>query len=413
MDSSLAIRALMMTRWLLVVLVTLSSRIGLAEIKFDILDNCHGLTIVYESLRSDPTIPATCRAPSNPIERALASHTRLNEAHLCFLYSPPAPFLSNFSCFRSSVETGAVLTCFRSATLSDIQEYKEQFATEFANKVTEYLAAAAACGASNGDSTHAQQTQFAPFLRYVSNFEFGFIAGLGADRPSSSSVVHGYASIDPEVEEASSALEFVYFITDAPKYAPSGERRSVGDWIITIDDAMPADKAFNANAKILANLTSYSIDLHTNRGVSQSEKLAHLERWQRAVANTLEAEGFQLLSDGDLKAYTGMSGKEMLDKSTTLLPFGSRQSAAVKWAPTLLVLLNVERPRCTNAGGVIGAYVMTMEPIPDVASDFGDVSLFLVGLGSCSHSSNSSTRKYFKGLIDETTTDLINSLRLD
>jgi hypothetical protein len=254
-------------------------------------------------------------------------------------------------------------------------------------------------------------------LSLVSRFEFGYITSLGTGRPSDSSVVHGYAATDPTISgDAPSALEFVHVLVGMPKHSRAGERKTVGDWVVYVDDARELDKGLNEQARrqrvpIVTDVTLYELERHTTHSVPQSAKLAGLERLQRAIARSLEDEGFEAVSDDDLKAHTGMSSREFAEQVMKNVSFGWKQNAPVKFAPTLLILLNEKRPRCAKDGGAMAAYLMAVEPTPEVDADFGGIALFLVGMGECSRSSVSSTRTYINGLIEEATNQLLTTLQ--
>lgn len=341
----------------------------------------------------------------------------LDASTVCFDESVPAAFLDGFSCFWPG--SASTLVCFRSADISDITNYKQNYQENFAAREMNYLAAAKRCRASNGDSTNAQPTLFPPQLTFISRFEFGFITGLGRERPPASSIMHGYASTDSKISGgAPRAIEFVYVIVGGAYRRQAAEERVVGNWVVRVDDSTEFEASFNREAQRRGNRVSIDATLYelerrgTTTPTSQSAKLALGGDLQRAIARILEEEGFETMSETRLRAETGMGTKEMLEKIGQRMPFGSRQGAGGKLGPTILILLNQRRPRCTdNGAGAIGAFLMAIQPVPDVASDFGVVGFTVMGVGACSRTAAGSTRTYISGLIEEATREVLTALQ--
>jgi hypothetical protein len=418
--AKLSIFKVAFARPLVVACLTWSS-FAQAAVNLDKLTACDDIARLYEFMKERQlTESSSCRPARSSLEKELIVRSGLDASQLCFDQSAPAPFLEGFSCISQEEKTGNVLVCFRSADGGDIRQYKAQYKEKFAPAGKKYLSEAAACRASNGDSVEASPTLFPPLLSLISRVEFGFITSLGKERPSDSSIVHGYATTDPSISNnAPSALEFVYVITNVPKYSSTSEQETIGNWLIHIDEDKELEEGYNREARkrripVMLDSTSYKLERSTTASVSQGAKLALAEGLQRVLAKSLEDEGFESISDDELQAKTGMSTTEMIKEITKRMPFGTRQNLPLRLGPTLLILSNERRPKCTKdrAGGAMAVYLMAIQPVPEVTSDFGSVGLMIAGLGECARTTTKSTRTYINGLIDESTSQLLTALRL-
>lgn len=393
-----------------------------AAINLDILTACADMAQLYEYLKARP-VPSsnTCRAANGPIETVLLERTRVDASSFCFMQAAPVPSLKGFTCVRTLESASlASLVCFRSASISDIKLYKEQYGQKFAEPVSNYLSAAAACHASNGDTSQAERLSLPWLLSLVSRFDFGFVTLLGKKRLSDSEVVHGYATTDPSIQGATpSALEFVYVTVDNPRYSPDAQRKKAGDWVVLIDDSKGANDFINQEwrkrgAPLTIDMTHYTLERRTTVSVAQDTKLALIKRLQTAIAESLEEEGYEAISDDDIMAKTGKSTTETLGEVTKRMPFGTRDAPRGTLGPTMLILLNERRPRCTKDGaGAMSAFLASGQPIPQVASDYGSVGLMLLSMGACARSTTASTRTYIRGIIDEATEKLLKTLQMN
>lgn len=388
-----------------------------AAINFDKLTACDDIARLQATLNSAiGRKPAGCRAPRGDMERAIEKRSALGANILCFQASSPVAALQGFSCMRPEVPTGASLVCFREAALSDVKSYKEQYGEKFAAPASRYMAAAAKCSASNGDTSTAIQTGFPMLLSFISRFEFGFITLLGKQRLTDSSVIHGYAATDPSAgSNVPSAIEFFSLFVGAEEYVRAGVGKTVGEWTARIDDNAKLDAAANAefrkrNAPMMMDTTTISLTRRTTASLTQQAKLALLKDFQKAIASAFEDEGFKLVSDAELKAKSGRNSQETIAEIAKSMAFGANDMP-VKMGPDFFVLVNERQPACTrNGNGAMAAYLMSTQPVADVRSDYGSVGIIIAGLGACSRTSSSVTRTYVNGLIEEANNTLLKAL---
>jgi hypothetical protein len=316
---------------------------------------------------------------------------------------------------QPEVPNGASLICFRDAALSDVRRYKDLYGDKYAEPVSKYLGAAAACAVTNRDSSIAVGTLFPQLLTIISKFEFGFISSLGKGSHTDSAAIHGYASTDPSISgNPPTAIEFVNVFTGGQKYAPQGVRKNAGDWAIYIDDNKDTNRKTNEELRkkhspLVIEMTSYTFKRSTGDSLSQSDKNRILEGLQKAIAGALEDEAFETWSESDIKARTGKASGELADQIASNMSYGAMGSP-VKLGRMVLVLMNEKRPRCTAGGqGAMAAYILYTQPLPDVKTDYGGIGLIIAGVGSCRRSS-ATTRTYIRGLIESANDQLLKAL---
>lgn len=388
-----------------------------AAISFDKLTACSDITRIYGSLKANPTSGrVNCRSPRDSLEREVMNRSGLDTSQLCFLESSPAPFVDGFSCARPSVPGGgAELVCFRAAASDDLRVYKEQFKERFSEAKSKYLATAATCGASNGDSVDAWASLLPFTLTHVTQFEFGYAMGLGRDRVPDSTILHGYAITDPSISpRPPAAIEFVYLLVGAPKYSPWGTRTTIGNWMVRVDDSKRLSNQFNQDARKLGaaiTITSkdYDFENRTPQDIVIATKNNVLERLQAAIVKSLEDEGFEAKSGAELKRATGISGQDFVRNASKGVPFAFRDMWAKRLSPNITMLLNQSRPRCTQ-DGAIAVYLFWLQPAPDVKIDYGSLFVAVAGLGACSRST-SVTRTYMNGLLEDMNELILSTLK--
>ena len=401
-----------------------------AALNFDILNNCSEISQLYQSLRSNsPFISGDCRPAHTVFERTIISRTGpQTQIQLCILDHPPAMFLNGYTCLkpivapavRSMLDAPSTedLVCFRKASSADIDEYKERYKEQYSAIIIHYLEAASACSASSRDSSVAYTGTFPYPLNFVSRYEFGFLVKLAEAPPAESYLQHGYASVDPSTTGGEfDAIEFVHMLVSASPNTKSEIRKEVDDWTVYINDAKEFNSLLNSEARrlgadIFVNYTFINIERHSmsEPGPSLDEKLLLLDSWQQVIADVLDAQGFDVVPEHLLRAKTGKSSEQTIEEVNRNMPFAWRDKLPKKLGRKLFVLINQDVPSCTHRrGSGMGAYIMSMEPTPEVSRDYGGIALVLAGSGSCGHYSGT-TIDYVQGLIDEATTSILQEI---
>jgi len=186
----------------------LSASPAAAELHFDQLSACEGLSALMASLQSTPT---DCRPPRGEIERWFANRLRiLPDTLVCFLGRPPAASLTGFDCFVVEARPSRMIACLRPAEPDDIADYRPNYDTRYAETVNRYLERAAQCSAGNGDATVAPRTMLPFMVGLFARHDFAFVLPVGDRFRGSSAIVHGYAHVDPTiVDEPEPTIEYV------------------------------------------------------------------------------------------------------------------------------------------------------------------------------------------------------------
>lgn len=391
-----------------------------AQVVLDKLNACADIERVYAGLRAEPAAsPADCRSPRAGLEAALVS--RMAGARTCFLGSSPAPFLNGFSCFRVvNQETGRYtpeLTCFRAASMVDVQHYKDEYKTRFAPIESTYLAASKTCAVSNGDSSVAATSLFPPTMAAIARFQLGFVTLLGSNRPADSSVFHGFGQTDPAIRDGlPSAVEVVYVLVNATaRRSVPLETRSAGAFRVEVDDTAGFERDLNeqfrrAGAPMRSSIMGYTLERDGAHGMTLSAKISLIGSLHDSVADMLADEGFDQLSDAEIRDATGKRREDLLAEYTRSVPFGSRDSVtAQKPVPSFRFLFNDTELRCMRNGrGAIMIGLMGFEPRQGVQRDFGSIALLVNRLGACAEGVEA--RTYAAGLLEKATSQIVEAL---
>jgi hypothetical protein len=382
------------------VLLTLMGTAAASSIEFSRISACSETARLLEAARRTQQ---NCVRPTSVAARTIRSYLTAANLQLCFLERAPLPTLTDFECFQIGVGAHRSLTCYRPSTLSRISDYKVNFPDRYSAQVERYLLDARSCPGSNGDASRVIDTTFPPPLMPIAAHEFGFIVQYGSTRPGTATAIHGFARTSPAV--ARTGPEAIEYISVSDGAAPPPlERTRHGDWRIRVDsstafaepvvrsarqqgiDVFPAvvdiDLRRAPLAPFLAGNTAFSADL-ANKAVS-----------------FLEDEGFEELSDRDLRRHAGATRDEMVRTIKDNIAFGARKFVD-NYATSLRVLMKTSGTNCTrNGNGAFSAYFIASSGEEGVAVDFGSLGVFVVGLGACG-SGRHEGRTYVSNLTGE------------
>lgn len=198
----------MMMRGAFFVLALSSSTLTWAQLRFDQLSACDDLSRAMRSLEMPVR---SCRRPNTAIEQAMVRPLQyLDQFHYCWLISPPSEALSRFACLRTDRPDGVrALDCIAPANRADVIAYREQYETIYAQRSSEYTAAANRCPIGNRNATRAVRTLFSQIIGVVARFDLGWVLPVGRGQVGESVIVHGYANVDPQIAGDGFELEFV------------------------------------------------------------------------------------------------------------------------------------------------------------------------------------------------------------
>lgn len=380
-----------------------------AEVRLNVLTECDDIARLDKAMRSASALVGTrCRPPKGPLERVIYKRAGGRESKLCFHESAVVPFLEGYSCMHGPMKTGASINCFRAANSREIERFKREFLGSAAVAANDYKIAASKCSVTNGNATNAPPTMLSGYLALVAKVEFGFISPLGTGRKTDSYVQHGFASVDPSIEgRPPSAIEFVSVLIAPPDYVSAGQKRNLGEWIVTLDADKETDEVLNSfyrRNEVPAHVFGrmYAIQSTAGQVSSRGEKEALLESLQRRLVRTLAVEGFDDLTDRAFERRIGRTRGEFSQALVEGLPFGRRRPGSFGAAGVARILTNESRPTCTNDEGMIMVVLLPIRPLEDVGSDFGSLLVGIAGLGSCSRLSLPSTKTYLEEVAELT-----------
>lgn len=357
---------------------------------------------LYEELEASGTEPiGRCRSPHGVLERTIKNFISKDlTSKVCFLSEPPSSILDGFSCFQLTGRLAVPnVTCVRPADNSVIVDH---FNDKHMNEGALYMAKASTCGAGV-DSSVALPTLMPPLLNFISKFEFGYIRSLGNSVPVSAQMQHGYASLDPSLNlDGEKAIEYVSMFSGGLT-EPFGSDRRVGDWVINVDNAPSLSSELNKMSKGHAFFNSVALSFRRSTGsgpVAQS-KNELMSAWNDKVVDQLKDEGFEIVPESKLKLADGKDFKSAIKEIELGKPYGLRNISLFDSNYSYKVMLNKDAPPCTwDQKGIMMGVVMAHEPKPGRETDYGSISLLVIGVGACSQHSNSSI-KYIETLVPD------------
>jgi hypothetical protein len=393
------------------VLCALMCACAAAEVQLDLLTQCGDVAKVAKYVKDgNATSLGNCRQPKGGTERAIYAKVGGAQAGLCFLDEPPAGMLDGFSCVGEHSDSSDSLVCFRSTSKSDLSQYKKDYLvlSATAEKANQYKVEASKCGVTNGSTLSASRTTMPMLMVLISRFEFGFTSRIGKGRTTDAMIQHGYASTDPSLEGVPGALEYVYVLfTDGSKPIRD-ESVTVGAWNLSTGDMSEMDDAMNAMLKKAKGPTrvavasqSFDFKRRDDAKPATASKTALLNRLQSSVAKRFAIEGFRDIGDEELEGSTGMTRKELVQNAAKGLPYGQQYMLPMTLSEnaTLMLMVKEAGAACTSEGkGALVAYSIMTTGIPEVESDFGGMLVQIMGMGTCSRLTRSSTRTYLDGL---------------
>jgi len=122
-----------------------------------------------------------------------------------------------------------------------------------------------------------------------------------------------------------------------------------------------------------------------------------IDYWALQIANLLENEDFQFAEDDEFEALMGMSKQQFRQTMIGRVPYGFRDTVTEQFSEGFNVLVYESPPGCPGDNGY-AALVIANYPVRDVASEYGDLAVFLIGAGECA--SRGASRQRLKQLVE-------------
>jgi hypothetical protein len=385
-----------------------------AQIVLDKLNACDDLANLQATLRGVVDKPVRrCRAPSGNLERTLFVRWPDARRSFCLLREAPAPSLSGFSCLVNRMPLAAELICFRPSRAGDLRAYKHDPDGAYRRASVAYRKDAAKCDVSTGDTGPLYMSTFSFPLMTVARMEFGDIGALKGDARGGSYAIHAFSRTDPKLPGLPPAIESVSMLVGGvmPKSLSPDSRHRINSWIVTVDDSDDLDRQANDYARKIGPFKLESKEFGLSRPLDDAgPDKDRVQQVFRKLQRGFLAEGFEELDDDDFIQASGKSLSEALQKMDEGSPYGARKlfPVAERMGP-MAFLLNTERPSCTEGErGALMAFVLSSLPDPDELSDYGDISVMLIGGGDCARFTGA-TDRYVKGLMDDATKRVMDS----
>lgn len=414
--SRIAMQLLPSVRNLVVACLMATSYISAsADINMDVLNSCADVNDLYQKLSKNEEF--NCRTPKGVLERGLAKRMTVRPSvKWCFISPPALNSLHGMSCMQTMYLGANELFCFRSADESDLENYKREFKTTYAPRVARYLEQARSCGASNGDASVGQKTLAPMQLNLMAQFDLGFTVALGTKDPSTaSSYVHGYAMLDPDFAAGDiTAIEFSFMLTGG-RLGPTDDMptRTVGKLKVSLDPMREVTKSLKEaieQSGIPVAIQAISIDVRRldNLAIEDADKNSKLEEWLDRLGDAVASEGFEEVSDRELKKLSGLTHDGWVDRMVNSQPYGVREDAREMLSDHLKVLVNKGHGCIGRDEGALMAIVTGMKPASGVRNNYGAVTVLSLGIASCGR-----TDRYLSRMIDKTSGAVLEVMRAE
>ncbi len=382
-----------------------------ADINMNVLNACADVNALYQSLNRGEDF--RCRSARGILERGLEQRMTVNPSvKWCFISQPTFSSLRGTSCMQTKYKGANELFCFRNADEDDIETYKREFKTTYAPRVAKYLDQARTCEASNGDASVGQKTLSPIQLNLIAQFDMGFTVALGTKNPSTVSYLHGYATLDPDLPAAgTTAIEFAYMLVGG-NLGTSDDipTRTVGKLKVALDPMHEVTKTFKQaieRSGVPVAIQAISIDVRRpdSLEVSEADKNLKLEQWLDKLSDAVTAEGFEEVSDRELRRLSGLNHDGWVDRMVSSQPYGVRDDARDMLSDHLKVLVNKKHSCIGNDEGALMAIITGMKPASGVRNNYGAVSVLSLGVASCGRAD-----RYLSRMIEKTSNGLLEQM---
>jgi hypothetical protein len=354
--------------------------LGQDRVALDKLSDCEGLAKIRATL--DTPVSRNCRLPHGRIEKKLMSLLKsASDVQECLLSSAPTNPLSGFSCVDLVLNDGErELTCFRSVERSLLDNYQRDFDAVYNERAVRYKDAASKCSVGNGDVSTAPDSVFPEVLVEVARPRFAFALKIGDDMKSLA--YHGYADLNPDIQDQAGAIEvFDVFKLRRPGASPPDISPPSGQLELTIDD-LPQVRATAATRlgrqfgqPVIAKIRSIDFKYGGRADVPLAKRESDLDEWQEGISSILVDAGFRELSTSELEQMH-LDPNTMGDLVARNLPFGQR--GQLRFSRHMSVLIDDRYDSCTAIGELL-----VLQPEEGVKESYGTIAILLLGTGDC------------------------------
>jgi hypothetical protein len=354
-----------------------------SSISLNKLSDCNGLAKTVTSLRTKSS--GTCRGPQNAIENKLMfQFGLLPNVRACLLSEAPSQ-LDGFTCIKSWSSGASELTCFRAASAAAMDTFVRLFDSQSSDREAAYEKSAKACAVGNGHFATVQRALFPKQFEQIANPRFGFGLGIDSSPQMHGEAYHGFADVDSAIIASPRAIEiFDVFQTDqVTKEDENLSSERVKSFSIETDNLEEFTRQYKSRLRdatgfpIVAKARLILLKYHGSKDVDISKRRTDLESWEQGISSGLTDAGFRNFTDKELANSPIRSVNDLRDLIVKNTPPANRKFSADTMGPHL-VLLTTDNERCQE-----GAFGFTIEPVPDVKTDYGGFVIILLGIGHC------------------------------
>lgn len=233
---------------------------------------------------------------------------------------------------------------------------------------------------------------FSTPLKFIAKPEFGFGAPRGPAR--NGMIVHGYASLDPDIAGGGKAIEVVeVYVGTGVQFGLQAKGRAHGNWRVAVDDAREMDAQVNglsrrSGAPLWVDFLDIEITRDDPLEETRDEKVGRIAEWTGVIMDELDVADLWLLSDDELEEKTGMSYGDFRSRMIGGMPYGERALMDAA-AGDMYFLADDLFADCTGDGLRMALITSYAEPALG-AREYGSIGLIMFGLGDCSTSAAAS-----------------------
>lgn len=158
-------------------------------------------------------------------------------------------------------------------------------------------------------------------------------------------------------------------------------------WTVAIDPMAEPMAMMNreiASRNIPAFFDAISFDLTRAEGPNMpfAERQSLSDQWAQTLADMLAEQGFEAVPEAYLAAR-GMSGDQLRETMINGAPYGRRAELRAHMGRFVHGFVNDHAAGCSGDENAVIGFVTAYYPTENVRSDYGNVTVMLVGIGPC------------------------------
>jgi hypothetical protein len=169
--------------------------------------------------------------------------------------------------------------------------------------------------------------------------------------------------------------------------ATGARSEQIGHWLLEIDPMTEMIAKFRedveaARAPIILQAASFDLKYDGDGAPSDPTKRATAARWSRVIIDALKLSGLRTMDGPGVTPQQRQQIDEMRQKMIERMPFGMRSQARSQIGDIVLLFDDRVAP-CARIDGAYAAFIMMINPQSGVASDYGSIGVFAIGMGAC------------------------------